>query len=130
VFANRVSDVLTVIAFAQKRAAAVHLVGVGPAGVWGLAARALAGPAVGRAALTVDGFDFNAVTTIDDESLLPGAVRYGGVLGFAALCTDGVTRLAGVPARAVAPWAPRPSTLTVEPAAAAREDLAAWVLAR
>lgn len=128
VFANRVSDTLTVIAFAQQRAPAVQLVGVGQAGVWALAARALAGPAVLRAAITVDGFDFNGVTRLDDEMLQPGAVRYGGVLGFASLCEAGHTRVAGLPARPAAPWAPRPPSVAVESASASREELAAWVL--
>jgi hypothetical protein len=67
--------------------------------------------------------------------LLPGALRYGGVLGMAAIADGGVprggpTRLAGIAARPVAPWAPRPSTVTIESSSASAEDLADWVLRR
>jgi dienelactone hydrolase len=114
VLANRAYDLLTLVAFAKTTGAAeVQLAGVGRAGVWALVARALAGEAITKAAIDLDGFDFNRVTRIDDEMLLPGAVKYGGVRGIAAACA-GATTLFNASATPAAPWIPLPSTVRVE----------------
>ena len=90
--ANRVHDVLTAIAFAGSAGAReLHVIGTGAAGVWTLTAKALAGPAVKHAAIDLVGFDFDQIARVDDDRVLPGALKYGGVLGIASLCTDGST---------------------------------------
>jgi dienelactone hydrolase len=113
-FANRVHDVLTTIAYAGRAdTRELYVIGTGGGGLWALTARALAGPAVKRAAVDLGGFDFDQITSVDDERLLPGALKYGGVLGIAALCTDGRTSIFGAPAQPAAPWAPRASQVAL-----------------
>jgi hypothetical protein len=125
VLANRAYDVLTLAAFARTTGASeVQLVGVGRAGVWALLARALAGEAIAKAAIDLDGFDFNRVTRIDDEMLLPGALKYGGVRGIASACS-GPTALFNVSATPVAAWAPLPSAVRIERGPASVEALLA-----
>ena len=60
IFAQRVHDVLSAVSFARNTlgAAKVHLVGLGGAGHWVLAARAQAREAIGRAAADTAGFRF------------------------------------------------------------------------
>jgi hypothetical protein len=114
--AQRVHDVLTAVAFARARpgARAVHLAGGdpspegggSPAGAWAVLAAAQAGAAVERTAVDW-GWDFDAVTGLDDPDLLPGAARYGGVVGFATLLAPRPLALAGaraVPAELESAW--------------------------
>ena len=113
-FAERTSDVLTTIAFGRSSAGATSsLIGRGRAGVWALAARALAGDAVARTAIDLGGFDFDQVRETTDEALLPGAVRYGGVRGLASLATGRAT-IFGAPAGAHRAVAPVPPGVTVQ----------------
>jgi hypothetical protein len=115
VLASRAYDLLTIVGFAKTTGAAeIELVGVGTAGPWALLARALAGSAIARASIDLDGADFDRVTKIDDEMLLPGALKYGGIMGIATACGDGRTTLFNPPAAPVAPWAPLPATVTVD----------------
>ena len=53
------------------------------------AARALCGDAVSRTAIDMNQFRFDKVTDVGDENLLPGAVKYGGLPAFLALCAPG-----------------------------------------
>lgn len=86
VLANRTRDLLTLLAFAQdNKPRAIHLVAFDRAGVWALLARALAGDGVTNAAIDLAGFDFTQVHQPDDEMMLPGGLKYGGLLGFAPL---------------------------------------------
>jgi dienelactone hydrolase len=89
--AERVHDVLTAVAFAHKhpKTKAVHVVGWELAGPWAVLARAAAGDAVGRTAADLNGFRFESVTANDDPMMLPGALKYGGLGAFAALCAPG-----------------------------------------
>ncbi len=89
--ANRVRDLLTTVALARMhpRTKAVHLVGFEKAGPWVVLARALCGDAVTRTAADLDQFRFEKVRTTTDEMMLPGALKYGGLPAFAALCTPG-----------------------------------------
>ncbi|HEV3085484.1 MAG TPA: acetylxylan esterase, partial [Gemmataceae bacterium] len=77
--ANRVHDILTVVALTCNRKdhkeAKVHLVGFGKAGPWVLLARGLCGDAVARTAADMDQFRFENIRTMDDEMMLPGAVK-------------------------------------------------------
>lgn len=85
--AERASDVLTALAALKgmKGVRDVRVIGRGKVGLWALLGSALAGDAVSRAALDMDGFDFDQVTESADERMLPGALKYGGVAGFAHL---------------------------------------------
>ena len=89
--ANRVHDVLTAVAFAKSREKTkkVHLVGFGAAGPWVLLARGLCGEVVERTAADVNGFRFEKVRQVDDEMMLPGALKYGGLPALAALAAPG-----------------------------------------
>ncbi len=85
---ERVHDILTTIAFAKNhpQAKAIHLVGWEAAGPWVALARAAAGDAVGRTAADLNNFRFESVKASDDPMMLPGALKYGGLAGLAALC--------------------------------------------
>jgi hypothetical protein len=89
--AERVHDILTAIAVAKKhpQARTIHLVGWESAGPWVVMARALAGDAVARTAADLNGFRFDAIKSNADPMMLPGAVKYGGLPAFAALCAPG-----------------------------------------
>ena len=96
--AERVHDILTCVDFAHRVGAErVYLVGVGKAGPWTLLARALAGNRIDRAAVDLNRFDFDSLTSTSDEMFLPGAVKYGGIYGFVPLCTHGETALFNAP---------------------------------
>jgi dienelactone hydrolase len=86
--AERVHDVLTAVAHARDhmKAKTIHLVGFGRAGPWAVLARALCGDSVARTAADLDGFRFERVLSNQDEMMLPGALRYGGLPALAALC--------------------------------------------
>ena len=88
VFANRVHDILTTVMFARDmgKAKTIHLVGWEGAGPWVAAARAVCGDAVSRTAVDLNQFRFDRVTDVRDEDLLPGALKYGGLPAFLALC--------------------------------------------
>jgi hypothetical protein len=89
--ANRVHDILTAVGFAKglEGTKRVHLVGLDKAGPWVALARALCGDAVARTAVDYDGFRFEKVTRTDNEMMLPGALKYGGLPAFTALCAPG-----------------------------------------
>jgi hypothetical protein len=91
ILANRVHDILTVVAFAQQpgESKELSLIGFGKAGPWVLLARALCGDAVMRTAVDANQFDFDQVHKTSDEMMLPGALKYGGLSSFAALCAPG-----------------------------------------
>ena len=114
IVANRAHDLLTAVAFAKTHGARhMRLVASGGAGVWALPARALAGAEIERAAIDLGGFDFDQITRVDDDRLLPGALKYGGVTSLVSLCTEGRTTLFGMPAKPATSWAPRPSQVTL-----------------
>jgi hypothetical protein len=83
--AERVHDILTVVAMtkADPGSKAIHIVGFEKAGPWVLLARGLCGEAIGRTAADVNGFRFERVKDFDDEMMLPGALKYGGLLALA-----------------------------------------------
>ncbi len=85
--AQRVHDILTAIAFARglEQTHQVHLVGWDKAGPWVLLARPLCGHAVARTAADFAGFRFEQVHSTDDEMMLPGAIKYGGLPALASL---------------------------------------------
>ncbi len=85
--ANRVRDVLTALGFmGGLDPKTVFLIGWGAAGPVAVLAAALAGKAVAKVAADLNGFRFDDVTKTDDPMMLPGAVKYGGLGSFLALC--------------------------------------------
>jgi dienelactone hydrolase len=103
---NRVHDILTIINLAksQKSVKKVYLLGFGKAGPWILLARGLCGDAVARTAVDANQFDFDQITTTGDEMMLPGALKYGGMASFAALCGPGELYLHNVRASSRNDW--------------------------
>jgi dienelactone hydrolase len=95
ILANRVHDILTVVAFAKnhEQTKTVHLVGFEKAGPWVLLARALCGDAVAQTVADLDQFQFENVCETSDEMMLPGALKYGGLHAFFALCEPSRTRI-------------------------------------
>ncbi|MCI0681378.1 MAG: hypothetical protein L0Y71_04675 [Gemmataceae bacterium] len=86
--AERVHDILTAVAFAQHhkgKVKTIHLAGFGKAGPWVALARPLCGDAVARTAADLHQFDFAGIKSMDDEMMLPGALKYGGLLTLASL---------------------------------------------
>jgi dienelactone hydrolase len=86
--AQRVDDVLTAVAFVQGPMGAkkIYLVGWEAAGPWTILANALCGNAVDRTAADIDQFRFDKVSNTNDQMMLPGALKYGGLPAFTALC--------------------------------------------
>jgi dienelactone hydrolase len=99
VLANRVHDTLSALDYGLSLPGTkqVHLVGFGRAGVWALVARSLAGNSVARAATDLNRFTFEQVKSTDDDMLLPGALKYGGLPAIAALCAPEKLCLYGTP---------------------------------
>jgi dienelactone hydrolase len=85
--ANRIHDILTAVACARahEKTKKVDLVGFEAAGPWVLLARSLCGDTVARTAADVNGFRFDKVRRVDDEMMLPGVLKYGGLSALAAL---------------------------------------------
>lgn len=88
VFARRVHDILTVVAFirgdehAPKR---LHLIATNGTGPIAAAARAIAGNQIDKAAIDTQGFRFADITSYRDPNFLPGAVKYGDLPNLLAL---------------------------------------------
>ncbi|MBM3981259.1 MAG: hypothetical protein FJ304_13415 [Planctomycetes bacterium] len=89
--ANRVHDALTLIAFEKliEKNNTIRLVGWDEFGPIAILAKALAGSAVTKTAADLNQFHFEAITKTDDPMMLPGAVKYGGLGAFLALCAPG-----------------------------------------
>jgi dienelactone hydrolase/pimeloyl-ACP methyl ester carboxylesterase len=89
--ANRVHDALTLIVSGTSilQGKPIHLVGWGEMGVVAVLAKALAGDAVAKTAADLNQFRFEAIKDIADPMMLPGAVKYGGLPAFLALCAPG-----------------------------------------
>ena len=83
--AERVHDILTAVAYARAndKVKSLHLVGFEKAGPWVVLARGLCGDAIGRTAADVNRFRFEQIDDFDDEMMLPGALKYGGLLTLA-----------------------------------------------
>lgn len=101
-FASRVHDVLTLVAFLRHTKVGSHpspgsvvLAGSGQTGIIALAARALAGSAVNRAAVDTHGFRFGKVLSYRDPMFLPGGSKYLDVPGLVVLNGNLPLRLAG-----------------------------------
>ncbi len=67
----------------------IYLIGWGQAGPATLLAKAICGDAVTRAVIDLDEFRFDKIQKTDDPMMLPGALKYGGLPAFTALCAPG-----------------------------------------
>ena len=96
-FAQRVHDVLALVAWARAEAGGgpVDLVGLGGAGRWVAAARAQAGAAVNRAVVDTQGFRFGQVANLHDVNFLPGGAKYDDLPGMLKLGAPGRLWLTG-----------------------------------
>jgi hypothetical protein len=87
-FAQRVHDILTALAYARQLVGpqgTVGLAGLPGAAGWAAAASFLTDGGLDRVALATDGFRFGQITDIEDPHLLPGAVKYGDLPALIAL---------------------------------------------
>lgn len=88
VFASRVHDILTLVSFVKHDdhgTKQIHLVGANGACPLAAAARAVAGDAIGKAAVQSDGFRFADLKSFRDPDFIPGAVKYGDLPALLAL---------------------------------------------
>jgi hypothetical protein len=85
--ANRVHDIVSAVAAARglAKTGKVDLLGFESAGPWVVLARGLCGDAVNRTAADLNQFRFESVLSMDNEMMLPGALKYGGLPVLAAL---------------------------------------------
>lgn len=98
VFASRVHDVLTAIAFVkhhEKAPKRIDLIGLREAGPIAAAARAVAGDAVHAAVIDSRGFRFGKLTDFHDPQFLPGGAKYGDLPGLLAVAAPGRVMIAG-----------------------------------
>lgn len=97
-FAHRVRDVLTTIAFCRNHELEpkrVDLIGVDGSGHWAAAARSLARDAVDAAALDTAGFRFGELTDWRHPDFLPAAAKYFDLPGMIALNAPSPTWVSG-----------------------------------
>jgi len=99
---ERVRDVLNLVTLARQNPSVqrVHLAGRGRAGVWAVAGAAIAGSNIDSISASVDGFRFGNITSVADPDFLPGAAKYGGLIGLAALAAPARTQIGGLDAEA------------------------------
>lgn len=101
-FAQRVHDILTLIAFSKYskyEPEGINLIGLGKmAGPLVAAAAVQAGPVVNKIAVGTGGFRFATITSVRDPMLIPGAIRYGDVAGLLALLAPQKLALVDEPA--------------------------------
>jgi dienelactone hydrolase len=101
-FAQRTHDVLTLVTFLRNTKIGSHpspksvaVAGWGGTGPIVTAARALAGPAIDRAAVDTSGFRFGKVLDYRDPMFLPGGAKYLDLPGMIALNAPHALWLAG-----------------------------------
>ena len=97
-FAQRVHDILTLVAFVQSRkpkTARILLAGLEGAGPWVAAARTQCRDAIKKAAIDTGGFRFGSVLDMQAVNFLPGGAKYGDLPGMLALGAPGKLWVAG-----------------------------------
>ncbi len=97
-FAQRAQDIVSLVAFAkshERSPSAVHLVALDKTGPIAVAARALCGNNIARAAMNTYGFRFGQVTDYLSVDFVPGAAKYGDLDGLLAAAAPGEILLAG-----------------------------------
>jgi dienelactone hydrolase len=135
--AEQVRDIVTAVSTAKNTIGAekVYLLGwesMGPAVV---IANAICGSAVDKTAADLNQFRFDRIDKTDDPMMLPGAVKYGGLGAFAAMCAPGELLLHNHMGTSSGRWtesaykaAGAEGKLRREPRAMKPEDVAAWVV--
>jgi hypothetical protein len=129
---QQVCDLLDLIAHIRQserlggqKVKSISLVGTGDGALAALIARAVAGDKIDRAVIDLGQFDFDRVKDDPDDRLLPGALKYGGVYGFAPLCDSGDTLIVNAPP---AKGATRKSEhVRIETEPRDQEQIAAWI---
>ncbi|WP_157369428.1 acetylxylan esterase [Zavarzinella formosa] len=139
VFANRVHDILTTVRMARdiEKVKNVHIIGWDGAGPWVVAARALCGDAVQKTVADLNQFRFENITSTQDENLLPGAVKLGGLPAMLALCAPHAvfahnhqgTHTGELP-KAAYDTASAKDALTRKPEKATPDEVAAYLLGK
>jgi dienelactone hydrolase len=101
-FVQRTHDVLSLLSFLKTGSVGGHpkpisisLVAWGSAGPIAAAARAIAGPAIERAAIDTGGFRFSSLLDFRHPQFLPGGAKYLDVPGLLAAAGPGALWLAG-----------------------------------
>lgn len=92
IFAERVRDVLTAIAWFQVSAQSgnpVDVVGLNGTGKWAAAAKAIARDAVGKTIVDTAGFRFANLKSAYDPDFIPGGAKYLDLPGLLALSAPG-----------------------------------------
>lgn len=98
VCARRVQDVLSLVSFIQhhdRPSKSIGLIGLGDAGRWAAAARALAPDVITKSWIDTGGFRFEKVPAVHDPDFLPGGAKYFDLPGMVALGAPGALRLSG-----------------------------------
>jgi Acetyl xylan esterase (AXE1) len=135
--AERVHDILTAVAFVRERIPAekTHLMGFGKAGPWVVLARGLCGDQVARTAADLHQFNFAAIKSFDDEMMLPGALKYGGLPTLAALCAPHELMIHNCQGTGSAQWlnaayasAGRANSLRRDEGIVGPEEVVGWLL--
>ncbi len=88
--ADRVHDILSAIGLTKRHSStrSISLIGFAEAGPWALMAAGLCDGTLQKTAIDLNRFRFESVDSMNDEMMLPGAIRYGGLPSFARLCTQ------------------------------------------
>ena len=135
-FAERVHDVLTTVAFTQMlKSKTTHLIGWGEFGPIAIVARAAVGAAVDKLIADGNNFKFAGLKKPTDPMMLPGALKYGDLPAFVALAAPGKTSLFNVdfagknPATRTYAASDHPKALEMKKEALTATEVVAWLKA-
>ncbi len=135
-FAERVHDVLTTIAFTRMlKSKSTHLIGWGEFGPIAIVARGAAGAAIDKLVADGNNFKFADLKKPTDPMMLPGALKYGDVPAFLALGAPGKTHVYNFnfgekqPAARAYESLGAPKSLEVRKGASTADEVVAWVKA-
>jgi len=128
VIANRVHDLLTAFGTAQtiSKDGSIDVIAFGECGPIALLTCAVAEHHITRAAIDLNEFDFDRITSDNDPMLLPGALKYGGIFGFAPLIHRGQTLLVNARHTGRFDLAKRNPAITIDDDQ--RDRLAEWLI--
>jgi dienelactone hydrolase len=140
-FAQRVHDLLSVLAFVRHHdfsPGRVELVAPGGAGRWAAAAAAVASGTLDAIALGTSGFRFGRITDVRDPDLWPGALKYGDLPSLLALCAPTPLWVSGegaeIPGIILDAYhsasGPKPDSFSGEGKEEEREAAVSWLLGR
>ncbi len=136
VFAQRVHDVLSVVAYARQRGGPedqLLLFGLDGSGPWAAAALGQAAGEISRAVVATGGFRFAAVDELHSPDFLPGGAKYFDLPGMLALAAPLPLWLAGETAESAAliqeayAAAGRPEDLQLHSGELSAAAIAEWI---